>query len=739
MSSLTNHLYRFGEFTVDVQQRVLLREGKPVPLTPKVFDTLLILVESHGRIVEKEELKKRLWPDTFVEEANIAFNIQQLRKTLNDDARNPRYIGTVARRGYRFIAEVESLADNGGQPDERGGSESSQSPWTLASNNVAQLATTSAGSALGDVSEASNNSRTKLIVFGVAAVLLLSGAGIGVWKLSRRSTDDSAKPKLSTGNSPSTTHLKLEQLTVTGQSYHLAISPDGKYVAYERVFENRRGGIWLRQLATNTNVEIVPPTGQIYGVAFDSKGEYLYFVKGDPLSLFRVSLLGGAPTKIIDNLEGNFSLSTTDNRIALVRQTINSQSQRQYSLIIANSDGTGERTLLTEVYPHGLDTPLWAPDGRTIICSYGNTTGGSQDVQLIEVNVADAAKRDLSPKIFFRVTKMAWLADGKNLILSARRNLGENNQLWRLSYPAMELTQITQGLTSYADLSVTPNGERAVASQETLSSDVWIGSSREPTSLKKMTQAAGSFSWAPDGRLVYSSTASGNRDLWIMRADGTEQKQLTVDPALDINPRVTPDNRFVVFVSNRTGAFQLWRMNIDGSNQVQLTRGAPKSYHSISADSKWVFYNSTDDWHLWRVSIDGGEPFEVAAYVAAWPSISPDQKLIVCAGRKGASRELLILPFEGGPPIKRLELPAGQLAGYRIKWTADGKAFIYMFEEDGPIAIVKQSVEGGRPEVVATFDQDELFDFDYSTDGQMLAVTRGAWEHDVVLITDLNQ
>ena len=109
MSLLIQHFYRFAEFTVDTDQRVLLREGKPVPLTPKVFDTLLILLESNGRIVEKEELMNGLWPETFVEEANLTFNIMQLRKSLGDDARRPVYIETVARRGYRFIANVEEV------------------------------------------------------------------------------------------------------------------------------------------------------------------------------------------------------------------------------------------------------------------------------------------------------------------------------------------------------------------------------------------------------------------------------------------------------------------------------------------------------------------------------------------------------------------------------------------------------------------------------------------------------
>src|SRR5216683_6776924 len=106
MSLLNQYYYRFGEFTVDTGQKVLLREDKPLPLPPKLFDTLLILVENSGRIVQKEELMNRLWPGTFVEEANLTSNIQQLRKSLGDNARHPHYIETVAKRGYRFIAPV---------------------------------------------------------------------------------------------------------------------------------------------------------------------------------------------------------------------------------------------------------------------------------------------------------------------------------------------------------------------------------------------------------------------------------------------------------------------------------------------------------------------------------------------------------------------------------------------------------------------------------------------------------
>ena len=107
MPRLVNHLYHFGEFTLDADQKVLLLQGKAVLLAPKVVETLLTLVQNRGRIIEKQELMTRLWPDTFVEESNLTYTILQLRKTLGDDARHPRFIETVPKRGYRFIVDVE--------------------------------------------------------------------------------------------------------------------------------------------------------------------------------------------------------------------------------------------------------------------------------------------------------------------------------------------------------------------------------------------------------------------------------------------------------------------------------------------------------------------------------------------------------------------------------------------------------------------------------------------------------
>src|SRR5690242_16595531 len=103
MGSRTNRLYEFGPFRLDMNERVLLRDGQIAPLTPKAFDTLVVLVENNGHVLEKEELLKAVWPDTFVEEATLAQNIFTLRKVLGKE---PSYIETIPKRGYRFTANV---------------------------------------------------------------------------------------------------------------------------------------------------------------------------------------------------------------------------------------------------------------------------------------------------------------------------------------------------------------------------------------------------------------------------------------------------------------------------------------------------------------------------------------------------------------------------------------------------------------------------------------------------------
>src|SRR4030095_8259362 len=117
MSHENNHFYEFGPFRLDATERLLLRAGETVALTPKAFDLLLVLVEHRGHLLEKNELLKLVWPDTFVEEANLSYNISLIRKALSYGRNRQRYIETVPRRGYRFVAPVREQKDVAATPE----------------------------------------------------------------------------------------------------------------------------------------------------------------------------------------------------------------------------------------------------------------------------------------------------------------------------------------------------------------------------------------------------------------------------------------------------------------------------------------------------------------------------------------------------------------------------------------------------------------------------------------------
>ena len=111
MSPREKELYEFGPFRLDAVRRRLMRDGEPVQLTPKAFETLLALVQQSGRTVEKEDLMRRVWPGSVVEENNLNQNITALRKCLGDSRQESRYIATIPGLGYRFVAEVKSVAE----------------------------------------------------------------------------------------------------------------------------------------------------------------------------------------------------------------------------------------------------------------------------------------------------------------------------------------------------------------------------------------------------------------------------------------------------------------------------------------------------------------------------------------------------------------------------------------------------------------------------------------------------
>src|SRR5262249_34334130 len=113
MNKPTRCFYEFGDFRIDVTERELQRNGRTIPLTLKAFDVLLALVENRGHIIEKDRLLQEIWPDSFVEESNLTKHVSTLRQVLGDSRDEPKFIETISKRGYRFIASVKEAAEEG--------------------------------------------------------------------------------------------------------------------------------------------------------------------------------------------------------------------------------------------------------------------------------------------------------------------------------------------------------------------------------------------------------------------------------------------------------------------------------------------------------------------------------------------------------------------------------------------------------------------------------------------------
>jgi DNA-binding winged helix-turn-helix (wHTH) protein/TolB-like protein len=188
MNHQPKHIYEFGPFRLDVAERMLLRDGEAIPLQPKAFDLLLVLVEHHGHLLEKDELLQAVWPDTIVEEVNLANNVSVLRKALGEDGNGQRFIETVPRRGYRFVAPVREAQAGTVEP---GVAEIAQAPV------VQQEAPVAAATGEQPVQSASRWAKRRPALVVPLAVLLLIGVvgAINSWSPKRQPTAPSATIK----------------------------------------------------------------------------------------------------------------------------------------------------------------------------------------------------------------------------------------------------------------------------------------------------------------------------------------------------------------------------------------------------------------------------------------------------------------------------------------------------------------------------------------------------------------
>jgi Tol biopolymer transport system component len=242
-------------------------------------------------------------------------------------------------------------------------------------------------------------------------------------------------------------------------------------------------------------------------------------------------------------------------------------------------------------------------------------------------------------------------------------------------------------------------------------------------------------SWTPDGKLVYTSQIAGEQNLWIMDPNGGPAKQLTAHAGFSEQPAVSPEGRYLVFLSNRNDQEHLWRIDIDGKHPMQLTRGTGDRQPTFTRDGRNVIFSSSNPASLFRVSIDGGEPVRLTDRGGFDPNVSPDGKLIACGYRPAPAdkNSFALLGLEGGAPRLISDWPA--LFG-RLRWMPDGTAIAYAARQAGVGNIWAQPIDGGAPRQLTHWNPASIFSFDWSRDGKWLAYASGSLTSDVVVITD---
>jgi Tol biopolymer transport system component len=230
----------------------------------------------------------------------------------------------------------------------------------------------------------------------------------------------------------------------------------------------------------------------------------------------------------------------------------------------------------------------------------------------------------------------------------------------------------------------------------------------------------------------------GEMNIWVMDSDGSNARQLTANAGrINALPRVSPDGRYIVFVSERTGTAHLWRMDIDGNNPKQLTN-SPDDYSwfclDFAPDGKWVVYTRTGaDGGIWKVSVEGGQPIRLhTTQTAYYPAVSPDGKMLAYYyGESLGGNGVEVISLDGNTPAKRFDIAMGPM-----RWTPDSRSLLYVKNEGGVSNLLSQPISGNRPKQITHFNGLLINSFDLSRDGKELVMSRGTANRDVVLIRD---
>ncbi|CAN5364358.1 hypothetical protein BH10ACI3_BH10ACI3_04150 [soil metagenome] len=725
------NFYEFGKFRLDAERRVLFdQDNAVVDVTPKALEILYVLVESGGLVVSKDELIQRVWADSFVEEANLSHHIFRLRRALGE-ADSEKYIETVSKRGYRFVAAIRS-SDHNGSLDPNTGPATS-----VKSKDPSQL------------------KKYLLVASAIIGLLVISVGVYFVWSAIR----PAAELPQTDPNSKTQPPMTITRVTNLGSVGASSISPDGKFIAYVEHSGLGQGMIHVRQTDTNSEIQLLEPGERAFGsTAFSADGGSIFYVvidKRDPKgALYRISILGGRPERVLGDVDYFFTLSSDGKYVAFSRVN---KELKQSSIIIATLDGSGqERTVLTfNTEKESLDSvPAFSPDGKRLAFGYADQPDAVDKapsrISLFTVEINSGEIKKLSDEKWMGIGMMNWMPDGSGLVFITYRE-GSRNQIRFLSYPKGEVSAITNDLAGYSNygIGITADGSTLVADTFEFSSQLWSiganGKARNAVQLTTNTLDGGrGLTTLPGGEIVYSSGTGTaiDEDLWkLTDLNGRrEGNPLVSDQYSQREPVASPDGTYVVFGSDRAGKQHIFRIDVDGSNLKQLTFGdSLDSAADISPDGKWTIYTSfaNDKYRIWKMPSDGGAAVEFTSEESNSPAFSPDGKHVSYISPTDSQAKLgrlMVVSAEDGSIEHSFEVMPYDSYYVTPRWTPDGKSLIFRRTDTIVGNLWKQDLAGGPPTQFTDFTSQRIYYFAYSRDSKNLIVARGSILFNVVML-----
>lgn len=553
--------YEFGPFLVDTVKCVLRRNGEVVPLSLKAFEILLALIQHRGQVLEKDDLLKRVWPDTVVEENNLARHISSLRKVLDEQPNEHRYILTISGHGYRFVASVREV-ESEVEDDSATFNEAAPGNLNGGATNIDRVTDdnpiTVTNSDLKNEGVISQRWRGAVLAL---AILVVGIAAISLAVFLVRQGPQASQPA---------PQRKLWQLTFDpGLESEPTWSPDSRLLAYS---SDRSGNfdIWVQPVGEGNAVRVTTSPAHDWQPDWAPEGNRLVFrSERDGGGLYVTPVLGGNERKV--SSFGYRPRWSPDGAQILFSSILRSVTEIP-KVYVVGLDGKPPREVLTgfpsefillqvEWRPGGQGISVWGKHRRH---GWSFWTAPLADGAPVKSEVASQVEQRFN-KAEVRFTDFRWSPDGRAIYFEGIS--GSVRNLWKVEVDAQSLRwtggpeRLTIGAGQDTDLTISPNGKRLAFTARAESIRLWslpfdaaagrVKQAGQPVTPEGIDAYYPDL--APDGqRLVFIAQRVGKEELWEKSLkDGREILRMTTDELASARPRWAPDGRSLAYDRSR--------------------------------------------------------------------------------------------------------------------------------------------------------------------------------------------